>query len=99
MKKIFTLCLFAFAAFFSKAQVVLNEVYPDPGTVQEFFELYNTSTNPVPENLDNYTLVAYYEEAGKTGFYVLDLPNQTVNAKGYYVGSSQSLLLSRDKAV
>jgi len=92
MKKIFTLCLFAFAATFSKAQVVLNEVYPDPGaTYQEFFELYNTSTNQVPENLDNYTLVAYYEEAGgKSGFYVLDLPNQTVNAKGYYVGSSLS---------
>ena len=92
MKKIFTLCLFAFAAIFSKAQVVLNEVYPDPGaTFQEFFELYNTSTNPVPENLDNYTLVAYYEAAGgKSGFYVLDLPNQTVNAKGYYVGSSLS---------
>ena len=92
MKKIFTLCLFAFAAIFSKAQVVLNEVYPDPGaTFQEFFELYNTSTNPIPENLDNYTVVAYYEEAGgKSGFYVLDLPNQTVNAKGYYVGSSLS---------
>jgi len=92
MKKIFTLCVFAFAAIFSKAQVVLNEVYPDPGaTFQEFFELYNTSTNPVPESLDNYTLVAYYEEAGgKSGFYVLDLPNQTVNAKGYYVGSSLS---------
>jgi len=92
MKKIFTLCLFAFAAIFSKAQVVLNEVYPDPGaTFQEFFELYNTSTNPVPENLDNYTLVAYYEAAGgKSGFYVLDLPNQTVNAKGFYVGSSLS---------
>ena len=92
MKKIFTLCLFAFAAIFSKAQVVLNEVYPEPGaTFQEFFELYNTSTNPVPENLDNYTLVAYYEAAGgKSGFYILDLPNQTVNAKGYYVGSSLS---------
>ena len=92
MKKIFTLCVFAFAAIFSKAQVVLNEVYPEPGaTFQEFFELYNTSTNPVPENLDNYTLVAYYEEAGgKSGFYVLDLPNQTVNAKGYFIGSSLS---------
>ena len=92
MKKIFTICLFACAATFSKAQVVLNEVYPDPGaTFQEFFELYNTSTNPVPENLDNYTLIAYYEEAGgKSGFYILDLPNQTVNAKGYYVGSSLS---------
>ena len=92
MKKIFTLCLFAITAIFSKAQVVLNEFYPEPGaTFQEFFELYNTSTNPVPESLDNYTLIVYYEEpGGKSGFYVLDLPNQTVNAKGYYVGSSLS---------
>lgn len=92
MKKIFTLCVFAFAALFSKAQVVLNEIYPEPGaTYQEYFELYNTSTNPVPENLDNYTIVAYYEESGgKSGFYILDMPSQTVNAKGFYVGSSQS---------
>lgn len=72
-----------------KAQVVLNEVYTDPGAgKQEFFELYNTSTSQVPESLDNYTLIAYYEESGKSGFYVLDMPNQTVNAKSFYVGSS-----------
>ena len=100
MKKIFTLCLFAFVAIFSKAQVVLNEVYPEPGnTFQEYFELYNTSTNPVPESLDNYTIVAYYEEpGGKSGFYVLDLPNQTVNAKGYFIGSSQSLFAVQGKS-
>jgi len=93
MKKIFTLCLFAFAAIFTKAQVVLNEVYPEPGnTFQEYFELYNTSTNPVPESLDNYTIVTYYEEpGGKSGFYILDLPNEMVNAKGYYIVSSQSI--------
>src|SRR5258705_383175 len=100
MKKIFILCVFAFAAIFSKAQVVLNEVYPEPGaTHQEFFELYNTSTNPVPESLDNYTLIAYYEEpGGKSGFYVLDLPNQTVNAKGYYGGSSLSTFAIQGKS-
>ncbi len=93
MKKIFTLCLFAFAAIFSKAQVVLNELYPEPGnTFQEFFELYNTSTSSIPENLDNYTLVVYYEEAGnKSGFYVFDLPSVTVAAKDYFVVSSQPL--------
>lgn len=92
MKKIFTLCVFAFTAVFSKAQVVLNEVYPEPGaTFQEFFELYNTSTNPIPENLDNYTIVVYYEEAGnKSGFYVFDLPSVTVAAKDYFVVSSQT---------
>ena len=93
MKKIFTLCLFAFAAIFSKAQVVLNEVYPEPGaTFQEFFELYNTSTSSIPENLDNYTVVIYYEEPGnKSGFYVFDLPSVTVGAKDYFVVSSQIL--------
>ena len=90
MKKIFTLCILAISATFSNAQVVLNEVYTDPGNgKQEFFELYNTSTNPVPENLDNYTLIAYYEKTGGiSGFYVLDLPNQTISAKGFYVGAA-----------
>jgi len=93
MKKIFTLCLFAFTAIFSKAQVVLNEVYPEPGaTFQEFFELYNTSTSSIPENLDNYTVVIYYEEPGnKSGFYVFDLPSVTVGPKDYFVVSSQTL--------
>ena len=92
MKKIFTLCMLAISATFSNAQVVLNEVYTDPGNgKQEFFELYNTSTNPIPENLDNYTIITYYEETGgKSGFYVLDLPNQTISAKGFYVGASSN---------
>ena len=89
MKKIFTLCLLAISATFLNAQVVLNEIYTDPGNSKnEFFEFYNTSSDPVPQNMDNYTLVAYYEESGKTGFYVLDLPDQPVASKGYYVGSS-----------
>ena len=92
MKKRFTLFVSIVTAltFTTKAQVVLNEVYTDPGFGKnEFFEFYNTSASPVPENLDNYTLVTYYEEPGnKFGFYVLDLPNQTVAAKGYYVGAS-----------
>ena len=89
MKKIFTLCILAISATFLNAQVVLNEIYTDPGNGKnEFFEFYNTSSDPVPQNMDNYTLVAYYEESGKTGFYVLDLPNQTVASKGFYVGSS-----------
>ena len=43
----------------------------------EFFELYNEYNTA--ENLDNYTVVVYYEEAGgKSGFYVFDLPNDSV---------------------
>jgi len=90
MKKIFTLCAFVCAAILSRSQAVLNEVYPQPGnSYSEFFELYNESNSP--ECLDNYTLVAYYEEpVGKSGFYVLDLPNDTIAAHGYYVCASQT---------
>lgn len=91
MKKIFTLCVLALSAACLNAQVVLNEIYTDPGNgKQEFFEFYNTSTDPVPQKLDNYTLIAYYEANGKTGFYVIDLPNLTVASKGYFVGSSSN---------
>jgi hypothetical protein len=90
MKKIFTFSVLIIIAAFSNAQAVLNELYTDPGSgKQEFFELYNSSSTP--ENLDNYTLVTYYEEpGGKTGFYVLDFPNQTIAANGYYAGASAS---------
>jgi len=92
MKKFFILCVLFIASFFAKSQVLLNEFYPEPGsTFQEFFELYNTSTSPIPENLDNYTIVIYYEEPGnKSGFYIFDLPSVTVAAKDYFVVSSQT---------
>lgn len=89
MKKIFTLCVFVFAAIITRSQAVLNEVYPQPGSGDhEFFELYNENNST--ENLDNYTIVAYYDDGTTTGFYVLDLPNHTVSAHGYYVGASQN---------
>jgi len=90
MKKIFTLCVCVCTAILSKSQAVLNEIYPQPGnSYSEFFELYNESNSP--ECIDNYTLVAYYEEpVGKSGFYVLDLPNDTIPAYGHYVCASQS---------
>ena len=91
MKKIFTLCVLILTAAIIHAQVVFNEVYTDPGANRsEFFEFYNTSTNPTPESMDDYTVVTYFEENGKTGFYVLDLPAQTVASKGFYVGASKS---------
>ena len=90
MKKIFTLCVCLGIMILSRSQAVLNEIYPQPGGGDsEFFELYNQNSSP--ENIDNYTLVAYYEEAvGKSGFYVLDLPNYTIPAYGYYVSASQT---------
>ena len=93
MKKIFILCVLVISTFCSKSQVLLNEFYPEPGsTFQEYFELYNTSTSSTPENLDNYTMIIYYEEPGnKSGFYVFDLPSVTVAAKDYFVVSSQNI--------
>lgn len=73
----------------AKAQVLFNEVYTDPGAgKQEFFELYNTNFNSTPESMDNYTIVTFFDISGNEGFYVMDLPNLSVNAKGYFVGSS-----------
>ncbi len=89
MKTIFTLIVLAVTATFSNAQVVMNEVYTDPGNNKsEFFEFYNTSN--VAQNMDNFTLVTYYEESGNVGFYVMDLPNQTIAPNGYYVGASSN---------
>ena len=89
MKNIFTLVVFTFIVIVSRSQSVLNEVYPQPGNGnQEFFELYNPGAI---ERLDNYTLISYYEEAGgKSGFYVLDMPDDSINTNGHYIGASKS---------
>lgn len=89
MKKIFTLIALAFTALTSNSQVVLNEVYTDPGSGNsEFFEFYNSSSSLLPEGIDNYTVVTYYEDGSKSGFYVLDMPNHYIGPRSYYVGSS-----------
>ena len=90
MKKIFTLSLLICIVIVSRSQAVLNEFYPQPGNGNsEFFELYNENNSL--EYMDNYTLVLYYEEpGGKSGFYILDFPNDSVAAHGYYSGASQS---------
>ena len=73
----------------AKSQVILNEIYTDPGAgKEEFFELYNTSGSTVPMSLDDYSIVTFFELSGKRGFYVLDLPNLTINPQGFFVGSS-----------
>lgn len=88
MKKTFTLCLLVCLSILAEAQAVLNEVYPQPGNgYHEFFELYNENNSV--ENLDNYTIVTYYEEGINSGFYILDLPNANMAPNGYYVGASR----------
>ena len=73
----------------TQAQVVLNEIYADPGAGnQEFFEFYNINTSNTPASVDAYSIISYFEEGSKKGFYVLDLPNLFVASKGYFVGSS-----------
>ncbi|MBD0374290.1 MAG: lamin tail domain-containing protein [Flavisolibacter sp.] len=89
MKQFYTLTVLLLFQSTVQAQVILNEIYPIPGNNrQEFFELYNMSGSNTPVSLDNYTLVTYFEEGNKKGFYVLDLPNQTVAPRRYYVGSA-----------
>src|SRR6186713_575085 len=89
MKKCFTLCVLTGIVLVTYSQAVLNEIYPQPGSgYHEFFELYNESNTA--ENLDNYTVVTYYEEGTKSGFYVLDLPAVSVAAHGYYVAASDN---------
>ena len=52
--------------FTSKSQVLFNEVYCEPAAGNnEFFELYNAGTSSVPESLDNYTIVSYFETQKK----------------------------------
>jgi len=87
MKRIFTLFIIALASVPMQAQTILNEVYAIPGTArQEFFEFFNNSSTAT--SMDNFTMVTYFEEGGKKGFYVLDIPALTVGPKGYFVGSS-----------
>ena len=90
MKSIFTLFALSLLGFSTKAQVVLNEIYSDPGAGKnEFFELYNNSSSSVATSLQGYTLISYFEGAGaEKGFYVLDLPDVVLASKGYFVGSS-----------
>ena len=90
MKRIVLLSIFClFVVVKAKTQVVLNEIYTDPGAGKhEFFEFYNTSSSSTPMSLDHYTIVTFFEITGKKGFYVLDLPNLYINPQGYFVGSS-----------
>ncbi len=91
MKRFYLLIITTLSFFFLHAQVILNEIYCSPGAGNhEFFELYNSNSNPSPSSMDGYTIVSYFEEGAVKGFYVLDLPNLTVAPRGFFVGSSIS---------
>ncbi|MEO6612553.1 MAG: T9SS type A sorting domain-containing protein [Chitinophagaceae bacterium] len=91
MKQIFTLltavCLLASEK--ASTQVVLNELYTDPSSGNhEFFELYNTNPSNASFSVNNITMVTFFDISGQRGFYVLDLPNMSVAARGFFVGSA-----------
>lgn len=92
MKRLLLLTLLFCAAIGGRAQVILNEVYTEPGNNNdEFFELYNTSYSPV--SLDCYYLVVLYATSSTKGFYVIDLPaNAQIPSRGYYTGSSRNTI-------
>ncbi len=87
MNNIFTLIVAIMFLTTTKAQVILNEIYTDPGSGKhEFFELYNSNSSSV--SMDGYTVMSYFEEGSSRGFYILDLPNLTVAARGYFTGAA-----------
>jgi hypothetical protein len=89
MKKIILLTFPSIFALASQGQLLLNEVYSDPGKIKsEFFELYNASASSTPISTDDFTLMTYFESPTERGFLVMDLPNLTVGPKGYFVGSA-----------
>jgi len=89
MKKILLLTIPCIFVLVSKSQLLLNEVYSDPGKIKsEFFELYNASASSTPISTDDLTMITYFETNTQRGFYVMDLPNLSVGPKGYFVGSA-----------
>ena len=90
MKKILLSFSLLVAVFSTKAQVVFNEFYTDPGSGKsEFFELYSTAPGSV--NLNCYALVTWYKDKnGNTGFYVIDFPNISIAKNQWLTGASTS---------
>jgi hypothetical protein len=73
------------------SQTVLNEIYTEPGAGKsEFFELYNSSAEG-KQSVNCFTIVIYWKTSDAVrGWYVLNLPADSVDAKGFYVGAAAS---------
>jgi hypothetical protein len=69
------------------AQIYLNELYVRPQSNEnEYFELYNSNLTPMSAGC--YSLVTYFNDGTNKGFYVVDLPDTMIAARGFLVGSS-----------
>jgi hypothetical protein len=89
MKKILLSMSLFTLVLVGRSQTVLNEVYTEPGAGKsEFFELYNSATGS--QNVNCFTIVTYWESGANKGLYVLDLPNISIPAKGWFTGSSSN---------
>jgi hypothetical protein len=89
MKKILLSLMLIGSFLFGKSQVVLNEIYGNPGGANsEFIELYNSAVGD--QNVGCFTILTYYEIGSKKGWYVLDLPNVKVDPKSWFVLAPQT---------
>jgi hypothetical protein len=88
MKKILLSLMGLTATIFSFSQdIVLNELYPDPGSNKdEYIELYNTSATA--KILDCYTLVSY--NVSNNEVYVYQLPNVEIAPYGFFLFTSST---------
>jgi hypothetical protein len=87
MKKFLLSCALFLCAYAGQAQIYLNEFYVRPNaTDNEYFELYNAGLTPA--NVGCYSLVTFFNDGTNLGFYVVDIPNLTIPARGFLVGSS-----------
>lgn len=87
MKQKLLILSFLAIAMAGRSQVVLNEVYVEPGGVNdEFFELYNSGV--AAQSVNCFTVVTYWESGANKGVYVMDLPNLLIGPKGYFTGAA-----------
>jgi uncharacterized protein (DUF2141 family) len=71
------------------AQIFLNELYVrQQNNEDQYFELYNA--NMTPANVGCYSVVTYFNNGVDRGFYVVDIPDTYIPARGFLVGSSSS---------
>jgi hypothetical protein len=90
MKKLLLVLVTASLAVAAQAQLFFNQVFTARGNNSQFFELYNPGVTPSGIDADCYSVITYYRNGSEEGFYVLDLPRQSVSPQGVMALSSGS---------